>query len=139
MRKLTRSQMRAFMIAQLARQSGECPLCTLPIDLRIRGEACTDHNHQTGEIRGVLHRSCNAALGKMEHAVGRWGSKDGSYAAMIPWIKRAVAYYDTPGLGVIYPMHKTEEEKRLLRNSRARDARAAKKARTVLVKLKGGK
>jgi len=123
------------MMAQLAKQGGNCPLCTLPIDLREKGAACLDHNHQTGEVRGVLHRSCNAALGKMEHAVGRWGSKDGSYAAMVPWIRRAVAYYDKPGLGVMYPMHKTADELKLDRNKRAREARAAKKAKIMLAKL----
>ena len=95
-----------------------------------------DHRHDTGEIRGVLHRSCNAALGKMEHAVGRWGSKSMSYDAMIPWIQRAVEYYLQDGLGIIYPMHKTDAEKKLDRNRRSREARAAKKAKIAMCKLK---
>lgn len=131
-RKLTRSQLRPWVIKTLREQGGMCPLCKKPIDLTVKGEAVADHSHQTGALRGVLHRSCNSGLGKMEHAVGRWGSKDGSYAAMIPWIKAAVEYYAQPEHPFLYPTHKTADELRLARNVKERTRRAERKAREAV-------
>lgn len=46
--------------AKLAEQGGVCGLCGLPFT----GVAPrADHNHVTGEFRGVLHRHCNLGLG----------------------------------------------------------------------------
>ena len=133
-RKLTRSQINLVARQILQQQGGLCPLCGKPIDLRIRGEMCLDHSHETGEVRGVLHRSCNSGLGKMENAVGHWGSKDCSYAAMLPWIERALAYYKQPPHPYLYPTFQTEDEKRLARNAKERKARADRKARQVVRK-----
>lgn len=37
-----------------------CDICERPTEL---GERCLDHDHETGQIRGVLCRKCNSALG----------------------------------------------------------------------------
>jgi len=43
-------------------QDSKCALC-----LRKRaGRLCVDHNHQTGEIRGLLCKLCNTYLGVIE-------------------------------------------------------------------------
>lgn len=133
-RKLTRSQLRPLVMRILKEQGGKCPVCELPIDMTIKGEAVCDHNHISGRVRGVLHRSCNAALGKMEHAVGRWGCKSMTYEAMVPWIERAVLYYKQPEHPFIYPTHKTADEQRIERNAKERRARATRKARQVVRK-----
>ena len=39
-----------------------CALCEKPLD----GLKCLDHDHKTGEFRGVLCVSCNTALGYLE-------------------------------------------------------------------------
>ena len=75
MRKLTRTMLRSITLKILKEQDYICPVCGLKIDPTIKGEAVCDHDHNTGQVRGVLHRSCNAALGKMDNAVGRWGAK----------------------------------------------------------------
>ncbi len=56
-----------------------CPICTLPL-----GETTIslDHDHVTGEIRGLLHRKCNAALGYLGDDIEN--------------VRRAVAYLDNP-------------------------------------------
>lgn len=113
-------------------QGGVCPLCREPIDLSIKGEGVIDHCHETGEIRGLLHRSCNAALGKVDNAAGRWGAKDMSYSAIIPWLEKMLEYYKQPGTGLMYHTHLTPEEKRLKRNAAARKARAAKSASAIV-------
>ena len=138
MRKLTRTQLRSFTISQLQAQGGICPLCQQKIDYSIPREAVCDHDHNTGEVRGILHRSCNAALGKVDNAAGCWGAKSMSYDAIVPWLKAMIAYYEKPGLGVIYPEHKTAEQKaeatRIKRNKTAAVRRASAKVRVMLPK-----
>ena len=130
MQKLPRSQARAYTVGALAQQGGRCPLCLEYITGP--GNAVLDHDHSTGEVRGVLHRSCNAAEGKVAHAAGRWGSKSAAYKDVVPWLKRLVQYLETSGHGVIHPAHKTDEEKRAQRNLKARQARAAQKAKAAM-------
>jgi len=133
MRKLTRSQMTAWKVRQLkVEQGGLCGICGLPIDLSIKGEGVIDHDHDTGEVRGVLHRSCNAAEGKVANAAGRWGAKTMKYSAIVEYLKKLVSYLERPGCGVIYPMHKTEDDKREARNAAARLKRAQAKAAQAL-------
>lgn len=46
--------------AQEAKQKGLCGVCSMP------GELVIDHCHKTGKFRGLLHRSCNSALGLLQ-------------------------------------------------------------------------
>lgn len=71
---------RAQYDAMLERQGGRCLLC-LRTPEEIGGKVrllCVDHDHETNEVRGLLCRSCNAALHPIE-------SFDG-------WVDRALAY-----------------------------------------------
>lgn len=131
--KLARSGMRAYAHKLLLRQEGLCPLCCKPIDMTIKGEGVLDHCHDSGRIRGVLHRSCNAAEGKIANAAARWGAKSSSYADIIAYLGSLVQYLSRPAGNVIYPMHKTADEKKDDRNKKARDARAAVKAKRLLL------
>ena len=134
MRKIARTQLRAWTIQQVKRQGGLCPLCKLPIDLTIAREAVCDHDHNTGEIRGVLHRSCNASEGRVANAAGRWGAKSMEYVAIIRWLKNLLDYLEQPGTGLMYPTHKTAEELRLAKNAKARKARANTAATKIVRK-----
>lgn len=49
----------------LMQQGGVCAICRGPSDLR-SGEFAVDHNHQTGQVRGLLCVTCNVALGRLE-------------------------------------------------------------------------
>lgn len=136
MRKLTRTQLRGWSISHLTNaQGGLCPLCGKPIDYSTPREAVVDHDHDTGEIRGVLHRSCNAAEGKVSNAAGRWGAKSTSYADIVPFLENLVQYLKSTGTGLMYPGHKSPEEaaeaKRVKRNKAAAVRRAAAKVRTM--------
>ena len=73
--KIPRSQQRTFLLKLHKEQGGICPLCNKHIDLTEKGAAVMDHCHESGQVRGILHRSCNAAEGKVANAAGRWGAK----------------------------------------------------------------
>ncbi len=48
--------------ALLAKQNGLCAICEAPESSW--GSMAVDHNHETGEVRGLLCFNCNTALGK---------------------------------------------------------------------------
>lgn len=138
-RKLPRSSMRAWTISTLkTKQGGLCAVCLKPIDVTKMGrdsDYVVDHCHETGVIRGVLHRSCNAALGKIDNAAGRWGAKSMLYSDILPYLKKVVAYYDTCNANpsnLIYPDHKTDEQKAEAKRAKARKASALSRAKAKL-------
>lgn len=137
MRKLSRAMMPAWKVRQLkVVQDGNCALCGKHVDLTLPKEGVVDHDHDTGEIRGVLHRSCNSAEGKIANAAGSWGAKDMSYPAIIDYLRKLLAYYERPGCGLIYPTHvdaATAKRKAAdKRNLAARTRRAQQKAARAL-------
>lgn len=133
-RKLTRSQLRPVALRLYAEQGHVCALCGQPIDLTKKGELVVDHDHNDGLIRGALHRSCNAAEGKVANAAGRWGAKSMQYDAILPWLENLLAYLRKPSTQYIYPTHKTADEQRVARNATERRRRAERKARQVVRK-----
>lgn len=133
LRKLARSQARSWVARYLQNeQGGRCPLCGLHIDLKIKGEGIIDHDHDTGEIRGVLHRSCNAAEGKISNAASRWGAKSGRYEDIIKYLEAVVHYLRTAHTGMMYFAHKTPDEKKDAAALKRKEARAAIKAKLAL-------
>jgi hypothetical protein len=84
-----------------------------------------DHNHSTGAVRAALHRGCNALLGKVENNAARYGvaSVPAFGAGLGPYLQR----HQINTTGMLHPTYKTEDEKRLARNAKARTARAKKK------------
>ncbi len=84
-----------------------------------------DHCHKTGAVRGTLHRSCNSLLGKVENNVARFGVKN--LPAFLHGCAGYLQRHSTNITGMIHPTHKTDEEKRLARNAKARKVRATRK------------
>lgn len=129
LRQISRGQVRTTAMQELKKQGGICPLCLKPIDVSIKGELVLDHDHETGRIRGALHRSCNSGEGKATNAIGSWVSKDHSYTEVIPALKRLVEYLEREPTNLIYYNHKTAEQKRLAKNAKERRRKAEVKAR----------
>lgn len=50
----------------LENQGGLCAICTLPMHPSYG--TCVDHDHETGQVRGLLCRSCNVKLGVYENS-----------------------------------------------------------------------
>lgn len=123
MTRITTAQIPLVKAQILKRQGNKCPCCTKTITV---AEACLDHDHFTGLIRGALCRNCNGIEGKLKNLAirGRRGLSSKQYVAnMIRyWI-----LHETDQTGLYHPTHLTEEEKRIKRNAKARKARAAKK------------
>lgn len=136
--KLSRSAMRSWTIGHLkTKQGGNCAVCKKSINLQVMGnksDYVVDHCHETGVIRGVLHRSCNASLGKLDNAVGRWGCKSMKYEDIIPYLRNVLEYYDNcqaNPMNLIYPDYKPPEQQaekvRIKRNTAAAMRRAKMK------------
>ena len=133
--KLPRSSMRAWTIGQIKKQGGVCPVCKKSINMQVMGnksDYVVDHCHESGLIRAVLHRSCNSAEGKVVNAAGRWGAKSIKYSEVIPYLKNLVEYLEyhqeNPS-SLLYPDHKSDEQKQELAKKRRREADARRRAK----------
>jgi hypothetical protein len=123
LRKLKVAEVAAVRVQLLVVQQHRCAICHQPV---LAGEAVLDHCHTTGAVRDVLHRSCNALLGKVENNYRRYGVKH-----LSAWAAGMPAYLQKHSVnrsGLLHPTHKSDEEKRLARNAKARKTRAARKA-----------
>lgn len=66
----------AYGSERFNKQSGKCAICTVSLGERnANGDAppCAqlDHDHNTGQLRGVLCRRCNMALGLFDDSLIR--------------------------------------------------------------------
>lgn len=142
--RIPRGQLYAVTMQLLKKQGGLCAVCTKPVDVKTTGRSSdyvADHCHTTGEIRGVLHRSCNSAEGKVRHAVSRWGSKGSDEDAILEYLEGLTKYLraqqaGVTGTGIMYPDHKTAEQKAEAAKVKRRKQYAAKKAAEAVKKRK---
>lgn len=123
MRRLKTTEVAKVREALLIQQGGRCALCNLPCH---SDDAVLDHDHATGAVRQALHRGCNSLLGKVENNYKRYGVKN--LAAFLNGCSAYLQRHVINLTGLLHPTHKSDDEKRELRNKRARTARAAKKA-----------
>jgi len=54
----------------LESQDYSCKICGKNED-EFKYHLCVDHNHETGEVRGLLCKSCNTFLGKIEYNLNK--------------------------------------------------------------------
>lgn len=123
--RLTARQVPIVKAALIKRQGGVCPLCNRGLTVET---GCMDHDHVTGCVRGVLCRGCNGSEGKIKNAFMRYG---GSLRTDLVEFLRNLAdylqqYREKPN-AFLYHLHRDEDEKRVLRNTRARKKRALAK------------
>jgi len=122
MRRLTLKELPIVKQALLAKQGNICAICQRGLTT---STGVMDHDHVTGQCRGVLCRACNGMEGKIKNILVRWGRGAG-----VEWLGRLILYwikYKANPNQFLYPTHRDEDEKRILRNTKARKARAKTK------------
>jgi len=104
--RLKYSEIPAVRDYLLEQQAHRCGLCDEDID----GNAVLDHDHKTGKIRRVLHRGCNAMLGKIENNMAR---NQITLARLIKFADKIHDYITNTDTDWIHPTYKTPEEKKM--------------------------
>ncbi len=74
----------------------QCPIFECKLD-----DAVLDHNHDSGMVRGVLHRQSNSWLGKIENSWKRFGAK--SNVNLSKALKNVCNYLDKGDLPYLHP------------------------------------
>ena len=115
------------MLQQLVvRQNRKCAICRE--SFKKYDPPVLDHNHKTGYIRAALHRSCNGAEGKVKVKAYR-GHKGVDTDTYLIGLGKYLELHSKPQVALIHPDHETADQKRLARNTKAREARARKKGK----------
>ena len=97
--KLKYKEIAVYRSQQLLEQKSLCALCGDLID----GDAVLDHDHKTGLIRKVLHRGCNAMLGKIENNMAR---NHLDLDRLEIWANNLVGYINNTHTELIHPTYK---------------------------------
>lgn len=105
-------------------QGHRCAICCTDLHGQ---KMCLDHDHKTGLIRSVLCLNCNGLEGKIFNLCRR-GKRDGTEKQFLVSVLEYWGFHKSFPRTEIHPLHKSEDEKRILRNQRARKRRQAKKS-----------
>ena len=122
--RLKTTQVAGVLSQVMKKQGGKCAICGHPFTQR--DVPVLDHCHTKGYIRGALHNSCNGIEGRVKKLAQR-GHTGISAEKYVIGLGKYLDEHTTPKYNYIPPSHKTEDEKRLARNKKARAVRAKKK------------
>jgi hypothetical protein len=123
--KLLPSQIDSVRKQLVAKQGGKCAICRHPFSQR--DGAVLDHDHETGFIRGALHRSCNQAEGKLKMKA-HFGHKGILPYDFLIGLGKYLEVHKSPQINALHPTHQTPTEKRAAVNTKTRVRRKVKKA-----------
>ena len=121
--RLKTTQVAGVLSQVMKKQGGKCAICGHPFTQR--DVPVLDHCHTKGYIRGALHNSCNGIEGRVKKLAQR-GHTGISAEKYVIGLGKYLDEHTTPKYNYIHPSHKTEDEKRLARNKKARAVRAKK-------------
>lgn len=94
---------------------------------------CLDHDHDTGYVRGVLCNLCNGKFGEGKVRQAAIACK--RLGMPIDWLRNMLTYWElhaTPQTNYVHPEHKTDDDKRLAKNTKERKKRASLKAAAMI-------
>lgn len=117
--RLKATQIAALRTELATKQGGRCAICQLPLSREV-----LDHDHGTGAVRATLHSGCNSLLGKVENNYKRYGVTN--LAAFLSGVAAYLQRHTTNQTGWVHNTHKTDDEKRIKRNTVARTRRATR-------------
>jgi hypothetical protein len=104
--KLRHSDIKPYRERLLLEQHNVCGLCgDIIID-----DAVLDHDHKTGKIRTVLHRGCNAMLGKIENNMAR---NRLSIERLNTFALNLVDYLKREYEDIVHPTYQTPRERKM--------------------------
>lgn len=101
--RIKANQVKELRQLKVKEQGYKCPLCKEHLK---QDDAVLDHCHETGHVRQALHRSCNAAEGRVKE----WAGKRSRGDDPIQWLLNLIKYW-----GQDYtsnPLHHTHGAKR---------------------------
>lgn len=126
-KRLTHTQVAKVRDNLVKRQGMKCAICGCKIGGKSGKQPVLDHDHTTGFIRDALCSNCNGLEGKLFN-IARRAKRNGTE---LEWVESLLEYYrrhTTPKHGgYLHPTYKTEAEKRLVKNKKARERRAKAK------------
>jgi hypothetical protein len=120
LKRLKQSMLSDYRKSVAEMQGGLCAICRHKME-----EVCLDHDHKTGEIRSALCRNCNGIEGKIFNLCRR-GKRDKTPMEYLVEILDYWKFWADNPRHVLHPKHRTDEEKRIKRNKKARERRANK-------------
>lgn len=133
--RLKQSEIKEYREKLLREQGYKCPLCGTRI---LKSEATLDHDHETGKVRQVLHRSCNQAEGRILSWANRARGKDPK-----KFVSALVRYWENEyDSNPDHPKHLSKDEqeirnlKRKLRRLKQTTAIKRTKARITYLETK---
>lgn len=124
--RITTAQIAPVRAKLLQAQKYKCPLC----EGSMKGggkKPALDHDHTTGYLRDVLCLNCNGMEGKIYNLARRAKGKLTEQQWIDNWVAYHARHQSPQHGGIFHPTHKSEEEKRIARNTKARKKRAALK------------
>lgn len=128
-KKIKASEVKQYREQYLVEQDNTCALCKQHVE---PSDAVLDHCHQTGYLRGVLHRFCNTYLGAIENNVKRNKITNVQLTSIL---SNAQAYMQSRK-DVLHPTYRTPEEKALrAKRKRARARKSKQNERSVTSRL----
>jgi hypothetical protein len=121
--RLNKKELDALRTKIAFEQGHQCSVCKISLHGQ---KMCLDHDHKTGRIRSVLCLNCNGLEGKILNLCRR-GKRNGTEKQ---FLKSILGYWEFHSLlprDEIHPLHRSDDEKREMRNKKARKRRQAKK------------
>ena len=118
--KLRHSEVKSHREHLLHLQGYLCALCGDTIS----DDAVLDHCHKTGKIRKVLHRGCNAMLGKIENNLAR---NKMTSVRLTHFIDNLIDYLTRDYEDIVHPTYKTREERKMSGRGRGRGKKPPKR------------